>query len=111
MSAPNQPNREKQIFERALDLASPDPRRAYLEAACGHDAALLARVRSLLRAHTEAESFLPEEPLAAGAQTVLSAAASALASEAIRVALAISGGDTANALASTGTSLGVWTCH
>ena len=55
-------NREKEIFECALDLASAKERLAYLKVACGEDAALLMRVQALLKADEGAEAFLPEEP-------------------------------------------------
>src|SRR5262249_3456313 len=56
------PNREKEIFERALDLASADERYRYLESACGGDTVLLTRVQALLRADEAGEAFLPEQP-------------------------------------------------
>src|SRR5262245_15268312 len=56
------PNREKEIFEQALDLESGEERQSFLEQACGEDAALLARVQALLRASEEESRFLPDEP-------------------------------------------------
>jgi len=35
-------NREKEIFERAIELATPEERQRYLEQTCGADATLLA---------------------------------------------------------------------
>jgi serine/threonine protein kinase/WD40 repeat protein len=55
-------NREKEIFEQALELASVEERVAYLKGACGADAAMLERLRSLLRASDGADAFLPETP-------------------------------------------------
>src|SRR5882724_8082609 len=55
-------NREKEIFEHALDLVSAEERRRYLESACGDDTVLLARVEALLRADEAGEEFLPERP-------------------------------------------------
>jgi hypothetical protein len=67
-----QPNREKEIFEQALDLESVEERQRFLAQACGDDAALLARVQALLLASEEGSRFLPDEP--AQAPTVLAAA-------------------------------------
>ena len=44
MSTTNQPGREKEIFEQAIDLPSAEARRGYVKGACGDDAGLLARV-------------------------------------------------------------------
>src|SRR5262245_52225821 len=65
------PNREKEIFEQALDLESGEERQSFLEQACGEDAALLARLRALLKASEEESRFLPDEP--AQSPTALSA--------------------------------------
>ena len=59
-TAPN--NREKEIFEQALDLASSAERLAFVKGACGEDAALCARVLALLQAHETNTGFLPQEP-------------------------------------------------
>jgi hypothetical protein len=59
-------NREKEIFEQALDLASTQERVAFLKGACGADTAMLERLLSLLRASEGAEDFLPETPQGAG---------------------------------------------
>src|SRR5262249_18061840 len=53
-------NREKEIFEQALDLESPQERVAFLKGACGPDAAMLEPFLGLLRASEEASAFLPE---------------------------------------------------
>ena len=55
-------NREKEIFEQALDLASAEERVAFLKGACGADAAMLERLMRLLRASEGAEDFLPDAP-------------------------------------------------
>src|SRR5262245_32132770 len=47
------------IFCGALERPSGEDRAAYLEAACGEDGELHARVEALLRAHEEAGGFLP----------------------------------------------------
>jgi eukaryotic-like serine/threonine-protein kinase len=52
--------REREIFLDALEKTSPEERKAFLDRACGNDAALRARVESLLRHHSK-DSFL-EEP-------------------------------------------------
>ena len=69
MAEHHQPSREKEIFQAALDIASPEERFGYIKGACGADAALLARVQELLRAH-EATAFLRDQPAADGGKTV-----------------------------------------
>jgi eukaryotic-like serine/threonine-protein kinase len=54
-------NREKDVFERALDVASDPERSDFVREACGPDAELCARVLALLRSHQAGEGFLPEE--------------------------------------------------
>jgi serine/threonine protein kinase/Tfp pilus assembly protein PilF len=49
---------EREIFAAALDCPTPAERDAYLDAACGSDAALRARVDNLLRAHAAAGRFM-----------------------------------------------------
>jgi serine/threonine protein kinase/WD40 repeat protein len=49
MSEPPQP--EESIFLHAVEIAPPDERAAYVDRACGEDAALRARVEQLLHAH------------------------------------------------------------
>jgi WD40 repeat protein/serine/threonine protein kinase len=58
----DQSNREKEIFEGALDHATGEERRRFLELACGKDLALLARIQALLQANEQGEEFLPEDP-------------------------------------------------
>ena len=55
-------DREREIFLAALERPLPGERAAFLDAACGNDAPLRARVESLLRHHSE-DGFL-EEPAA-----------------------------------------------
>src|SRR2546427_569175 len=55
-------NREKEIFQQALDLQSAEERLGFLKSSCREDAALLARVQALLQANEAAEDFLPEQP-------------------------------------------------
>src|SRR5437870_2495056 len=64
MSIVENSNREKEIFEQALDLPSLEERLAFLKGACGADAALLTRVQALVQAHEAGEGFLPTVPLA-----------------------------------------------
>ena len=52
---------EEAIYYEALGK-TPDEREAYLQAACGHDAGLLARVRVLLKAHEVRDNFLESAP-------------------------------------------------
>ncbi len=49
--------REELIFDAALALETPAQRRAYLDEACGGDAALRARMERLLRTHEHADDF------------------------------------------------------
>src|SRR5262245_8149296 len=51
------------IFCVALERLAADERAAYLDAACGKDAELRARIEELLRAHEAASGFLPEQPV------------------------------------------------
>ncbi len=53
---------ERALFDTAADLREPSLRDAFLRQACGADAALLARLRGLLRAHETAETFFPPHP-------------------------------------------------
>jgi eukaryotic-like serine/threonine-protein kinase len=57
-------NREKEIFEQALDLVSDQEQVAFLKGACGTDAVMLERLLGLLRANRGASAFLPEQPQA-----------------------------------------------
>src|SRR5262249_18597486 len=59
------PHREKEIFERALDIDSAEGQQRFLAQTCGDDAALLARVQALLKASAEGSRFLPDEPVQA----------------------------------------------
>jgi len=52
-------NREREIFDAAVEVTSAEARSAYLIGACGEDAELRARVEALLRAHEQAGGFLP----------------------------------------------------
>src|SRR4051794_8430709 len=56
---------ERDIFLAVLDLPDPAARAAYLDAACGRDAARRARVEALLRSHEAAGSFLAEPAVVA----------------------------------------------
>jgi WD40 repeat protein/serine/threonine protein kinase len=49
---------EREIFLVALELAAPEPRAAYLEGACGDNAALRSRVEELLREHFSNDDLL-----------------------------------------------------
>jgi len=69
MAGHDQVGREKEIFQAALDIASPEERSGYIKGACGADAALLARVQELLRAH-EGTAFLRDQPAADRGKTV-----------------------------------------
>jgi serine/threonine protein kinase/WD40 repeat protein len=58
------PRTEESIFAEALDQPSPEGRGAFLDRACGSDAALRRRVEALLKSHEQADGFLrpPPEP-------------------------------------------------
>jgi serine/threonine protein kinase len=62
-------NREEEIFEAASKLP-PDQRVAYLQTACGDDAALRARIEGLLKAHNEAGGFMLE-PAGSARKTIV----------------------------------------
>src|SRR6516164_4734848 len=64
----NSPEKIEQIFSEALQQASEDDRKAYLDRACGGDQELRRVVEKLLRAQPKAAKFL-EEPLAEPAAT------------------------------------------
>ena len=54
--------RQKELFEHALDLNSPEDRALFLAAECAGDSALLERLQALLRAHEKDEGFLRGTP-------------------------------------------------
>jgi eukaryotic-like serine/threonine-protein kinase len=55
-------NREREIFEQAIDIAAPNERAAFLESVCEGDDALRDRLFSLVSAYDEAGTFLPLTP-------------------------------------------------
>ena len=59
----------EEILQAAVEKRTPAERAAYLDGACGPDAALRALVAGLLAAHDDAGSFL-EQPLFEPAPTV-----------------------------------------
>jgi len=67
MPPPN--NREREIFDAALELTSSEARSGYLIGVCGKDDGMRARVEALLLAHEQAGGFLPmdDEKSTAGA--------------------------------------------
>src|SRR5258705_11826291 len=69
MAGHEQVGREKEIFQAALEITSPEERAGYIKGACGADGALLARVQELLRAH-EATAFLRDQPAVEAGKTV-----------------------------------------
>ncbi|MBI4324976.1 MAG: serine/threonine protein kinase, partial [Chloroflexi bacterium] len=52
-------DREKEIFNQALELATPEARAAFLKGACGKDPELREKIEALLRAYAAAGGFLP----------------------------------------------------
>ncbi len=57
--------RANELFLNAVELQTPEKRTAYLDSACGQDAALRQAVEALLQAHAQAGSFLEKPPLEA----------------------------------------------
>ena len=57
----NEPNREKEIFEQALDIDSPKERADFIEKACAGDASLANRIKALIDADQMATNFLSGE--------------------------------------------------
>jgi serine/threonine protein kinase/tetratricopeptide (TPR) repeat protein len=60
---------EPAIFNAARQITAAADRRAYLEEACGDDAALRARIEALLRVHDEDRTFLAQPAVAPGGAT------------------------------------------
>ena len=58
MSTPRKKATAKEIFNAAIEYYEPPQWEAYLGDACGDDRALLERVRALLEAHRQSDSFL-----------------------------------------------------
>src|SRR5262249_3761007 len=56
------PKNAEAVFLAALDKATLQERAAYVEGACGGDAALLARVQELLRAHDQSQGPFDSPP-------------------------------------------------
>jgi tetratricopeptide (TPR) repeat protein/serine/threonine protein kinase len=54
---------EKEIFNRARQIAAPQERAAYLQEACGHHPAAMTRLGELLRVYEEERSFLESSPV------------------------------------------------
>jgi serine/threonine protein kinase len=54
----DKPLEEKEIFNRARQIAAPEERFAYLQQACGHDPATMHRVLELLRIYDQERSFM-----------------------------------------------------
>jgi serine/threonine protein kinase len=60
---PNQQLDVESVFMEALQIHSPEDRRAYLDQHCDDDAELRAQIEDLLRAHEDAGSFLESPPV------------------------------------------------
>src|SRR5439155_22217513 len=52
-------NREKEVFNEALELKSAEERAAFLKDACGQDIVLRERIEMLLKTFESLEGFLP----------------------------------------------------
>src|SRR5215472_5484797 len=50
------------IFQRALELPTPEERAIFLSSACGADQALRAKLERLLAAQAAVPKFMPTEP-------------------------------------------------
>ncbi len=57
----------EEIFHKAMEIADPTERAAYLEQACGADGKLKAEVEALLKAHEQAGDFLESPAMDAAA--------------------------------------------
>jgi serine/threonine protein kinase len=66
MNLKTQPDREKEIFEQAVEITASEERHAFLNLACAGDPALRARIDALLCAHADASQFLGERAGATG---------------------------------------------
>jgi serine/threonine protein kinase len=62
----DKPLEEKEIFNKARQIAVFEERLAYLQQACGHDPATMHRVLELLRIYDQERSFLELPPGAIG---------------------------------------------
>jgi serine/threonine protein kinase/dienelactone hydrolase len=56
---PNNSQREKEIFNEALEMGTPDERHAFVRAACGEDEELRHGIEALLEAYFAGQGFLP----------------------------------------------------
>src|SRR4051812_776583 len=65
------PMNPEEIFHAAIARPTPEERAAYLDVACGQDAALRALVEDLVKAHEAAGSFLEPPALGAAAPTTV----------------------------------------
>ncbi|HUD47802.1 MAG TPA: serine/threonine-protein kinase [Candidatus Baltobacteraceae bacterium] len=54
-------NREKEIFNQALEMPSAEARNAFLQGACGQNSALRNQIEALLRAYGSAAGFIPDK--------------------------------------------------
>ncbi len=70
MNTNQQPDREKAIFEQAMDIAASAERDAFLNGACLGNPALRERLDALLRAHEDASQFLGDKCAAAATPTL-----------------------------------------
>ena len=64
MNTNQQPDREKDIFEQAVEIIAPPDRDAFLNVACTGEPALRERIEKLLQAHDDASQFLRDQPAA-----------------------------------------------
>jgi serine/threonine protein kinase/tetratricopeptide (TPR) repeat protein len=57
---------EKDVFNRARQIATPEGRTAYLQEACAQDPAAMQRILELIRVHEQEASFLESSPVVRG---------------------------------------------
>jgi tetratricopeptide (TPR) repeat protein len=89
---PDKPNEAEAIFMAALEIETSAERSVYVNATCGTDARLLARVQALLDAHDRSGSFL-EKPPAELAGTIVWDPSGASRTESLKAGLATAFGE------------------
>src|SRR5262245_35413367 len=70
-----QPRSPRAVFDEAVEIASPEERRAYLDRACADAPDLRQKVEALLAAYADAGSFLEAPAVTSGATIDLPPAA------------------------------------
>src|SRR5262245_26396699 len=60
----DKPIDEKEVFNKARQIAAPEERLAFLQESCGHDPAAMQRILELLRVYDQQRNFLESSPVA-----------------------------------------------